>query len=199
MAEVIKREVFNLNIQTITQVGAGDTPLATLAGNGVSAGAKHLVDYTAEEAGIIMTIMSVRPRASYFQGVRKLLTKRDLTEFLIPDFANVGAQQVDNSELYLDYNSVAPDGMFAYTRKYAEYMFENSEVHGSFRDDLDFWHAARQFTSQPSFGTDFMSVDAERDNLNRIFAVRGDENIYCYLFFDNKVVRPLPKYVQYSW
>lgn len=209
MSEPLRRLVFNVDINAITQTNQSDidnqlkTPIASYSGQGVSAGSRHFIDYTCEEPGIIMILASITPRASYYQGIDKFLTKGSslIDDYIYPEMSKVGEQAINRSELYYDVNidgSAMDGGTFGYTRRYAEFMFDRSEVHGEFKTSLDFWHSARKFDTAPSLGLDFLSVDTDRDNLNRVFATSNTQNVYSYFYFDTRIVRPLPKYINYG-
>lgn len=210
MSEPLKRVVFNVDINAITQTNQSDintqlkSPVASWSGQGVSAGSKHFIDYTCEEPGIILILASLTPRASYYQGLDKFLTKGKslIDDYVYPEMSKVGEQPIKRSELFYDVNidgSSIEGGTFGYTRRYAEFMFDRSEVHGEFKTSLNYWHSARKFDTAPSLGTDFLRVDSDRDNLNRVFATSNSQNIYSYFFFDARVVRALPKFINYGF
>ena len=207
--EVLARDNYHVNISAVTQTNQSDidkmldTPLGTYVGEGYSAGSRGRFDYTAEEHGIIMCMLSVRPKASYMQGINPLLTKSKATDFIVPDLAQIGEQSIPNCHLFCDFdfdtNNLSFTGTFGYTRRYAEFMFAQSETHGDFRHSLNYWHATRMFDSAPTAGSDFNEIDVERDNLNRIFAVpEGVDHVYQYLYFDIDCISPLPRYVHYD-
>lgn len=207
--EVLARDNYRVNISAVTQTNQSDidkmldTPLGSYVGEGYSAGGRGRFDYTAEEHGIIMCMLSVRPKASYMQGVNPLLTKSKVTDFIIPDLAQIGEQSIPNCHLFCDYDNQTKDlsfkGTFGYTRRYAEFMFAQSETHGDFRRSLNYWHATRMFDSAPIAGFAFNEIDVDRDNLNRIFAVPEDvDHVYQYLYFDIDCISPLPRYVHYD-
>lgn len=205
--EVLFRETFTVSPEAVTQtsqeaLSAVNSPLGSLAGNAAALSHHSCCDYTCEEHGMLMVLLSVRPKATYMQGVSKFLEKYKMTDFLIPQFSNLGEQEIMNSEIYMDYLGAGEDGenlddVFGYQRRYAEYMFMNNEVHNSMRSSMDYWHSAREFEYQPAL-EDAIAVDAVRDGLNRVFAVQSRENIYTKLWFDIKVVRALPRMIDYS-
>lgn len=207
--EVLARDTYKINISAVTQTNQSDidnmldTPLGTYAGEGFAAGGRGKFDYTAEEHGIIMCMVSVRPKASYMQGVNPLLTKSKVTDFIIPDLAQIGEQSIPKCHLFCDYDTDADmldvSGTFGYTRRYAEFMFAQGETHGDFRTSLNFWHATRMFDSEPSAGAAFCEIHVDRDNTNRIFAVPDSvDHVYQYLYFDIDCISPLPRYVHYD-
>ena len=207
--EVLARDNYHVNISAVTQTNQSDidkmldTPMGSYVGEGYSAGGRGKFDYTAEEHGVIMCMISIRPKASYMQGINPLLTKSKVTDFIIPDLAQIGEQSIPNCHLFCDFdykkNNLSFVGTFGYTRRYAEFMFAQSETHGDFRNTLNYWHATRMFDNAPSAGSEFNEIDVDRDNINRIFAVpEGVNHVYQYLYFDIDCISPLPRYVHYD-
>lgn len=205
MSEVLGRWVNPINIDTVLQTSASNaqSSLASYAGSGLAFGnKKHLLRYTAEEPTVIMFIASIRPKyAIYYQGVPKKLRRNYLMDYAIPGFSNVGEQMISNREIYADIGSYSSNnGVFGFTRRYADFMFAQGEVHGDFKDSLDSWHLARQFDSQPNLNEEFLSVRGVEDNLNRIFATTSDsvDKFYCNFFFNGSIIRSIPKRIYYD-
>jgi hypothetical protein len=166
-------------------------PQGNMAGHGITVGGKNTFKKTFKEHGYVIGIMSVLPRTNYQQGLHRFWTKDDRFDWYFPEFANLGEQAVTDSELYRD--PAAPGtsdtDVFGYQQRYAEYKYRGGSVHGDFRDDLDFWHMGRVFSSQPSLNTSFV----ESDPTDRIFAVQtGEDTLYAYIHNDVKARRPMP-------
>ena len=205
MSEVLNRLSFDVKMTPITQTSAptakNDSPLGTLGANALSYGGAHFIDFTSEEPTVIMVIASIRPNTVYSQGITPMLTKgKSLFDFPIPEFTTVGEQSIQNSELYFDYNQprIVASGEFGYTRRYGEWMKHDSEVHGKFNTTLKYLTAHRIFDETPQLSEEFLRVDVARDSLNRIFAVDTYDNVASDFYFSGKVVRALPKYINYS-
>lgn len=185
-------------LQTSSTVRSGDnaSPLADMAGHGIGYGKTNSYKHTFPEHGYVMSIMSIIPKAAYFQGIKRDLLKLDRLDFFQPEFANIGEQPIYNVELYAlgDFAK----GVFGYTPRYAEYKFIPSQIHGKFKtSELDYWHMARKFGSVPTLSKEFIEVDEYRDGLNRIFAVEGSESdqvehFYVYCYNKVKALRPMP-------
>lgn len=180
-----------------------DTPLAEMAGHGISVGNSNKFRKFFEEHGWVMGIMSIIPRSSYAGGIPKHFTKFDKFDYAWPEFANLGEQEIMLSELQAA-GTADPDGaglrdsVFGYTPRYAEYKFSLNEFHGDFRNTLSFWHLGRMFNNQeniPLLNNDFIKVRDQEDNLNRIFAVQGySEHLWCEIYNRITVKRTLPKF-----
>lgn len=206
MSEVIGSWSNEINVDNVPQTSQSEngSPQAGFSGVGLGyrSGGKN-AEYIAEEPTVIMFIASISPRASYFQGLSRKFLRSNLYDYAIPQLANVGEQKIDLGELYLGSDSPSagsPLLVFGFTRRNGDMMWTPDEVHGDFRDSLDYWHNARIFGSRPSLSVDFLEINPSADNLNRIFAVQSDsyDHFYCHFRFDGYVVRALPKHVHYD-
>ena len=183
--------------QTSMTVNSGDdvAALGQMAGRGSAYGSSNSFKHSFPEHGYVMAIMSIQPKAAYFQGVCRDLLKQDRLDIYTPEFANLGEQPIMNAELFA--TGAKPKETFGYTPRYAEYKFSLDEIHGQFRDTLDTWHMARVFGEQPTLSNKFIEVNEKEDGLNRVFAVPGTtenpvEHFYVYVQNNIKALRPMP-------
>lgn len=166
----------------------GENPQGNMAGKGVSYGSGKTATYKVEEHGYIMSIMSVMPKPAYQQGIPKWFLKNDPLQFFWPSFAHIGEQEVQNQELYA-YTNDATD-TFGYIPRYAEYKYMPNRVAGEFRTSLNYWHLGRIFATAPTLSQEFLEVSDE--DMDRIFAVNDEDNLYCEVLNKVKAVRPMP-------
>jgi hypothetical protein len=136
--------------------------------------------------------MNIQPTTAYSQGIAKhFLKTADPTEIYNPEFANLGEQPILNKELYAYAGSTGID-TFGYVPRFAEYKFMNSRLCGQMRTTLDFWTAARFFSSTPQLNQAFI----EADPTTRIFAVEDplEDKLVVQIHNSVKAVRPMPKF-----
>lgn len=177
--------------QTDSDGGSVTTPVGNMAGHGISVGGGNTFSYRAEEHGIILGIISVRPETAYQQGCHKMFTRFDPLDFAWPTFANLGEQEVKLREVFFAANN--PDDTFGYMQRYGEYRYINSRVAGDFKTGLSFWHLGRIFETEPALNESFINCDPVETN--RIFAVQdGTDTIYAHVMNSCKVRRKLPRY-----
>ena len=167
-----------------------------MAGHGLTIGDTNQVNYTCEEHGFILGIMSVLPTSAYMQGVpRMFFARKTYLEYPWPVFAHLGEQEVKNLEIYNSASAWNPTNpmqgsTFGYQSRYADWKYIPSSSHGDFRANLDFWHLTRKFASQPVLGATFNTFE---DSLqNRVFAVSNVDTLWCYLYNKCGVKRALP-------
>lgn len=178
-----------------TNTGENASALGDFAGHAMSVNRNKVCSRYFEEHGFFMVIMSVIPRSAYFQGLPRKYTRLDKTDYYWPQFAHIGEQEIKNQEIFFNYmnGSKNTDG-FGYSPRYAEYRFNNDEIHGEFRTNLEFWHMARKFGTLPPLNKNFMEVN--NSDVNRVFAVNQDKAfpLLCDLYFDLSASRLISRY-----
>lgn len=160
---------------TGTQTGVGN-----LAGHGISAMRTNRYRRFFEEHGIVITLMSVRPKTMYSQRLKRAFirsvdagyvgttgTKEDYWQ---RELQHIGQQGVNAVEADVS----AGFGNFGYQDRYDEYRREESSVAGLFRSSLDTWNLSREFGSAPSLNSTFVSCVPS----TRVFADTSNDNLY---------------------
>lgn len=188
--------------QSQTTTGDNASPLGMQAGKGISVGSNFTFKYFCEEHCVIMGIISIMPKAGYYQGMPREWDFSDKFEMMWPEFANLGEQPVKNGELYYQPDGrLVPsivdsvnEGTFGYQSRYSELKYTPDSVHGDFRGNLKFWHLARDFGALPTLSQEF--IEPNLPDLNRVFAVTDEDNDPFYIQIYNNLIssRLLPKY-----
>lgn len=172
----------------------GATPLAEMAGHGVTAGQVTTFRKFCEEHGYFVTIIYLRPKTAYQEGLRRVFWNRfDKLDFAWPSFARIGEQEVMLKELFFVANNSTDENIFGYQQRYAEYKYIPSTVHGEFRTTLSHWHWGRIFSNQfPTLSPEFVGCDPS----DRIFNVLNPSTDMLYCIVTNRITarRPLPYY-----
>lgn len=201
--EFIGGDTIPFMINSVTQ-SSSDTDSSYLgeqAGQGMFSKDTDNIYYEANEDVIVMAVMFVRPRAFYFQNVRKqfvsgLASHPPVTswmdKFYNPKLQGLGDEPVFNYEVAIgtndDENSTRPlDGIFGYTSQYSMWKCHANEVHGAFKDSLRSWIYARDLVVRSGSAesgqyhgcdlTDLVQLDAS--DYRDIYAynrVKWDEN-----------------------
>ena len=183
---------FTVQISEILQTSATDagTPLGTLAGHGIGKGDARRIKYYAKEHGVILTLMIIRPDTEYSQGIPREWMYTSKYDYLLPDFVNLGDQEVYKGEVYAQGTS-ADREVWGYTPRYEELTYIPSTSHGEFRKDqpLNYWTLTRQFNALPALNSSFV----ECDGTDRIFAVQDEDQFQCTVRCNVKAKIPLPR------
>lgn len=162
-----------IQFSEVLQTAEGTDPVGTMAGHGISAMRSNRYRRFFEEHGYVFSLMSVRPKTVYVQGLPRTWNRRTKEDFWQKELEHIGQQEVLNKEVYMAHAS--PDGVFGYQDRYDEYRRQESSVAGEFRTSvLDFWHMGRIFSSSPALNSTFVScVPTERN-----FAVPSQDVLY---------------------
>lgn len=204
MSEPIATKSTWIGMQSVLQTSetTPDSPQAAYAGIGTdSSGFDCFFKYVNNDEPtpvIIMVLMSVTQRASYMQGFDRSFFRKSIYDFAIPQLAMVGEQEVTNKEIYFD--KEYRDGIFGFNRRYYDWFYSGSQVHGDLRDTMDYWHGARIFDEQPSLNPEFIGIESEKDHLQRVFANVSESAmpIIYNISFDGYATVALPRYIQYE-
>ena len=138
-----------------------------------------------------MVFMIIRPKTQYFQGLPRRYARETRYDYLLPEFVHIGDQAVLNKEIYAA--SAAPNDVFGYTPIYDEYRTEPSRIAGEMKTTLDYWHMARDFSSEPALNSDFV----ECTPTNRIYPATSAAQIYVNCKHTIHMRRLLPKSPSY--
>lgn len=150
-----------------------DTDVGDLKGHGIAAMRSNRYRRFFEEHGLILSLMHVRPKTIYMQGLPRLWNKRTKEDYWQKELQHIGQQKVLNKEVYAA--SGLPNDTFGFQDRYDEYRYVESTVAGEFRTtQLNHWHFAREFASPPALNSSFVScVPTERT-----FAVPSEDVMY---------------------
>jgi hypothetical protein len=165
-------------------------PLGDPAGHALALGDNVGFKQSFQEHGIVLGLVRVIPRTSYFQGINKMWQKFDQFDHYFPQFANLGEQEIQSKELYFTGNDTINDSVFGYQQRYAEYKYSFNRIAGDFRDELDYWHMARKFPNVPNLNQSFIQCDPEKN----IFAVTDntEDELWLSLYHKVDALRPMP-------
>lgn len=181
-----------------SMAGTDDNSLGEFSGHATQLGKTKRRSFFSEEHGFIFCIYSVIPRTSYSQGVERQFTRTDWLDYAWPEFSHLGEQEVKNKELYVSIgqNQTKNDEVFGYQSRYAEYKTIPSSIHGSFRDNMDYWTLTRIFSSLPTYSKDFVECKPDDANNVRIFTTERSWEDYLTLDVYHAItcVRPLPRF-----
>jgi len=143
--------------EVVQSAADGANPVSTLRGHGITAMRSNRFRRFFEEHGYVITLMSVLPKTIYTNGLERTWNRRTKYDFWQKELENVGQQGIANKEIRA--NHATPDGVFGYQDRYDEYRRQWSRVCGEFsQSTLNYWHFARDFTSDPALNSTFVSA-----------------------------------------
>lgn len=163
---------YPLQFSEVLQTAEGTDPVGELRGHGIGVARSSRYRRFFEEHGYVYTLMHIRPKTLYMQGLNRTFNRRTKEDFWQKELEAIGQQEVLNKEVYGPHTT--PDGIFGYANRYQEYREQPSSISGEFRTVLDFWHFGRQFTSDPALNASFIQCNPSEEP----FAVPSQHTMY---------------------
>lgn len=155
----------------------GGTPrfgVGDLYGHGVASTRSNRYRRTFEEHGYVLSLLSVRPKAMYLDGVSRAWLKRTKEDFWQKELQQIGQQEVWQGEVYSETSPSDTYDTFGYQDRYREYREENSRVAGEFRSTLKYWHLGREFSTTPVLNQSFTDCNPSK----RIYNVQTEHGLW---------------------
>ncbi|QCS36680.1 major capsid protein [Capybara microvirus Cap3_SP_612] len=175
-----------------TTLGSEGSAQGTRAGVGNAYGRVNGITLKCPLHGYIMGILSIRPEATYSQGIERMWTRKSVYDYAWPQFANIGEQEIYNKEIFCT-GTDTDNQVFGYTPRYAEYKEGHCHVAGEFRpgQSLEYWHFGRKFDNQPNLNKEFVMM--EQMNYEPFNVIDNEqEHVYVNLYNNITARRPLP-------
>ena len=199
--EFIAHGRMRINIDQVLQTTgysdeAGQSSLGAVGANSVTAKKLNLSTYSAVEHGVFMIVAVARHDQTYGQGLNRMWSRKERFDYYWPVFANLGAQEIRNKEIFVQNNS-DDDKVFGYQEAWAEYRYRPSQVSGllnpAFNNSLSFWTLANKFDALPTLSKSF--IEQDRNNIKRAL-VTGETgpDFIADFYFKATYVRPMPTY-----
>lgn len=186
-------------INPVPQTSETNTsPQGNIAAFGTSSGrAGFSKSFT--EHGVLLGLVSVRADLNYQQGMHRMWKRRTRYDFYWPEFANLGEQEITQSEIYhtgtIGTDVGEDDRIWGYQERFAEYRYKPSMITGRMRSTsaapLDVWHLAQEFSVAPELDATFIE---ENPPVDRVVAVTAEPHILFDGHIQCRTARPMPTY-----
>jgi len=172
----------------VLQTAEGTDPVGTLKGHGISAMRSNKYRRFFEEHGVVLSLMSIRPKNIYTDGIRRQFLKFTKEDYYQKELEHIGQQPIWQNEIYADSSNSVED-VFGYQDRYREYREHPSQVSGEFRNSLNYWHLGRSFAQSPVLNGDFVKCQPS----NRIFADQTGNDTFQIMVNHNLKARRIIK------
>lgn len=159
--------------------GGAAEPIGEMSGHGIAAMRSNRYRYFCQEHGYILTLLSIRPRSMYNDGLSRTWSRRTKEDYFQKELELIGQQEIYGRELYAQGATQADT--WGYQNRYAEYRHEYSKITGEFRTILDHWHLGRKFASAPVLNQAFIECDPSK----RIFAEQTQHS--CWIMVNHSI------------
>lgn len=157
----------------VTTSGSDTAGVGNLKGHGIGAMRSNRYRRFFEEHGYIVSLISVKPKTIYANGIPRTWNRRTKEDFFQMELQHIGQQEVLCKELYAA--AAAPDATFGFQDRYDEYRRTESTIAGEFRTSaLYFWHMARIFGSEPVLNAAFVKSDPTK----RVYAEQTKDSLW---------------------
>ena len=182
-----------LQISEVLQTAEGtDTGVGTMRGHGVAGLKQRAIRFTCPEHGLILGLLSIRPKPVYTQGIDRAWLRRSKLDFFLPELAGIGMQEVFTQEIYATKDNKGL--IFGYQDRYNEYRTIKPRVTGEFRtSELSYWNLARHFSQAPYLNNNFINMGLSAETFKRPFAVQNKHAFLAMIRNNIKAWRPIPK------
>lgn len=202
--EYIAGGMMPLTISDIVNQSEADTGTYSGLAEGQS-GDLDKFQYYCEEDMYIITMMSIMPRTSYSQGIRRYWKQLTTFDFYLPKFAQLGEEPVTNDEIYYKFGeneqtqNPSNPKTFGYQARNQYMRYSPDTIHGDFRTTYNFWTLSRLFEDTPTLGYNFISAtnaDNRNAQLYRFFQVTDPriDHFYIDIWHDMYVDIKLPEF-----
>lgn len=175
-----------IQFSEVLQTAEGANPVGTMRGHGIGAMRSNRYRRFFEEHGMIISLMSVKPRTVYMQKLDRHWLHNIKEDFWQKELEHIGQQEIANYEIYAP---TPTPGTFGYQDRYDQYRRKESGVSGEFRTTLNYWHMARDFSSQPILNASFVQANPT----NRIYAATTAHQLYVMAMNSIQARRQLAK------
>lgn len=177
-----------IQFSEVLQTAEGTDPVADMKGHGIAALRSNRYRRFFDEHGIVLSLLSVVPKAIYANGLYKPFSRTIKEDYFQKELQFVGQQEIYNKEVYSEHTN--PDDIFGYQNRYDEYRYIPSMIHGEFRDTLDHWHYARIFDSDVALNSSFVSATPTK----RVNASTDTDCLYIMANHSIQARRPMVKF-----
>nr|WNN13487.1 MAG: major capsid protein [Microviridae sp.] len=184
--------------QVVQNSGTGtgsNTPQGTTAAYSLTADNHFDFSKSFVEHGFVIGVCVARYDHTYQQGIERFWSRKKVTDYYIPVFANLGEQGIRNKEIYAQ-GTTTDDEIFGYVPRWNEYRYKPSRVCGemrsSFAQSLDCWHLADDYEALPTLSGSWLMED--KNNVDRVLAVTSkvSNQLFGDFYIQNVSTRAMP-------
>jgi len=154
--------------------------------------------YTCPDYGYIIPILTVYPKASYFQGQDRLWTMETKMDYMWEQFALIGDQPMRNKEVWFSWYEADiawNEEIFGYVPQYHWERHSTDIVSGQMRTLWESFHLGRKFTSAAgtALNPDFVTCTPDIGRVFNVDAEAGEHECYIHSYIGIEILRRLPR------
>jgi hypothetical protein len=186
----------------VLQTSATDStsPQANMAGHGISVGGNYIGTYRVTEFGMVLGLMSIRPKPAYEDRLDRQWIKRTRYDFFFPEFQTLSEQGVYQAEIRYKASPTTDAAIFAFQGRYSEMRFKHDMVCSKFRQsepqNFSYWHMSRHWSMAqaiPAYNNLFLYQGFnEQTGAKRVLAAPMEPAFLVNFCNHLRVARPIP-------
>lgn len=170
--------------EVLSTSDSGVRDVGDMTGHGIASVRTRPFGRFFAESGIMMTLMSVRPKTIYANALHRKWLRSDKWDYWQKEAEELGPQEVLVKEAYASHGNATD--VFGYNGRHDDFRRHPSYVSGAFRDSTDdFWHMARKLTSSPTLNQSFV----ECSPTDRIYLDTSEPEVRVMTAHDIKAKR----------
>lgn len=193
-AECVHRSKGIFQISEVIQQSASqaDSPLGSYAGRGIAGKRTRNVRYHVNEHGFLFHLVSVVPDQGYMSGAPRWFFKESGLDFALPQFNNIGEQNIMKGELYLNVDdSTHNKDDFAYIPRYSEYRSGRNYASAGMRQSpFTAWHLYEAFDNSVALNSEFIQA-CDSDRIFNLVDPTSVQNIVGVFHSYHAAFRPI--------
>ena len=200
---------FPININQVLQKSSTDnvSPQGNTAAFSCTVDEDDLFTCSTTEHGYIYIMACIRTNHSFSQGLARKWSRKGWTDYYVPTFDGITAQDVKNKEIYFQ-GVTAGQGkdeeVFGYQEAYADYRLQTDRVFGQLRatsqdsqgndNSLAIWTYQDYYTELPKLDSGWIKEDGS--NLQRTISLQDTEydQFQAQFYLKGKFSRVMPTY-----
>jgi len=178
---------------------AGEQLVGDYAGKAMVRDSIPSFTYTAPDYGVVIPILTVYPKASYYSGQDRIWTRDSKMAYMWEQFALIGDQPLKNKEVWFSWYDADIDWneeIFGYVPQYHWERYSNDIVSGQLRTLWEAFHLGRKFAAAADVVLNSEFITCTPD-VGRVFAINGEageHECYVHAYVGIEVLRRLPRF-----
>ena len=148
----------------------------------------HVDTFQVQEHGIILGLFTLMSENGYTDSIQKLHYKRELEDYYLPTFDQLGETEVKNKEIHQYHQN--PDATFGYMPRYADYRVAHNVSTAEMNTTYQNWHLNRALDVNVALNEDFINQEV----ITTPFAVQNGHNVLVQVLNQCIISRPMSFY-----
>lgn len=177
---------------------AGTQKVGDYAGKAMARDNTPAFTYKIPDYGVIIPVISVYPKASYYTGVHKMWHRMNKLDYMFEQFQFIGDQPMKNKEVWFswyDADIAWNDEIFGYVPQYHSERYSNDIVSGQMRTLWESFHLGRKFAASTDvvLNSDFIECTPDVGRVFVIDAEAGEHECFLHAYVGIEIQRRLAK------